>query len=153
MINRIDWLRNHSIPAGRRFINPLPDGFDGVFINIVPHTDLPVAENAANLLEKGAIDSGVDSLNVNSTTTGKHSSASFHFYAQAFDINKVNGIRVVEQGASPGVQALQSSFQNQATIAENFGPSANTRVRRDGKLVQKPKQASAHQNHLHVSSY
>jgi RHS repeat-associated protein len=51
----------------------------------------PVTTKTAVMIEKAVIKSGVKSVNINSTTGGKHAAASNHAKARAVDIDTVNG--------------------------------------------------------------
>lgn len=128
------------------FKNDVPGG---------PSTDLPVNTELAKLVEGAVVASGVDSININSSTGG-HSSGR-HPTGHAVDINKINGQTVHQAKPNPvnpqATTDLQSAFANQGgPIRANFGPSRNTVTSRSGKTHNaSSKTAKAHENHIHIS--
>jgi len=76
----------------------------------------PVATETALAVEGGIRESGVSSVNINSTTGGSHSATSRHGSGQAVDINRVNGKRVDDPSNAGAVGDLQSGLANQSKI-------------------------------------
>ena len=106
----------------------------------------------AKMVEGAVVQSGVKSVNINSTTGGTHAATSQHGQGKAVDINNVNGQSVKSQGASPAVKSLQSSLGAQSNSRENFGPADQTKTLTPGSTpVQMPGVAADHQDHLHES--
>jgi RHS repeat-associated protein len=152
-----DYDKDYGYDVSRRHINPLPAGPNGPkisFINDVPTNpspNQPVTHETAEMVESAVVDSGVKSVNINSTTGGKHSKNSRHSKGQAVDINTVNGISVKEKKNEKAVKDLQTSFNEEKNIRENFGPLINTKTSASGTRTDKPGMANSHQNHVHVS--
>jgi len=112
----------------------------------------PVTTPTAKMVEGAVVQSGVKSVNINSTTGGTHAATSKHGQGKAVDINNVDGQSVKSQGASPAVKSLQSSFGAQSNSRENFGPADQTKTLTPGSTpVQMPGVAADHQDHLHES--
>ncbi|MDZ4261440.1 MAG: hypothetical protein U1B30_03800 [Pseudomonadota bacterium] len=139
-------------------IDALPAGQDGpviTFNNDDPNGASPfrpVTTETAKMVEAAVIESGVDQVNINSTSGGGHSETSRHYQKKAVDINEVNGEKVLKQGSSPAVKDLQDAFSKEDNIRENFGPSENTKkTTPGGKENQVPSVAKQHRNHIHVS--
>ena len=115
----------------------------------------PVTTKTAQMVEKAVVSSGVKSVNVNSTTGGKHAETSNHPRGQAVDINNVNGQSVRAQGASPAVKALQGAFAESPDIRENFGPAQREKTTVPGGEASpfgSSKLQEDHESHVHVSS-
>ena len=115
-----------------------------------PSPDLPVSDTLATMIES-AVTSTKLSININSTTGGLHSKRSFHYYAMAVDINRIDGKAVKDSSNMQKVRALQKYLSEHPDIAECFGPFINIRVK-DGVVAQKPQMQSSHLDHLHISS-
>ncbi len=117
-----------------------------------PSPDQPVTTATAKMVESAVIKSGVNSVNINSTTGGEHDPASRHAQGKAVDIDTVNGETVKSQGASTPVKALQEAFRKEPNSRENFGPMEQIKtLSRGGTPVPWPGVAEGHQNHLHES--
>ena len=115
----------------------------------------PVTTKTANMVEKAVIDSGVKSVNINSSTGGKHAPASNHAKGRAVDIDTVNGKSVRSQGASPAVKSLQSAFAASPDVRENFGPARMEKTSTPGGAAQpfgNSKLTEDHEGHVHESS-
>lgn len=82
--------------------------------------DQPLTTPTARMIAAGVLQSGVRSVNINSSTGGKHGDRSLHYRHQAMDMNRVNGQRV--SGTNPGIE-LQDAFLAQPNIAEDYGPA------------------------------
>ena len=140
---------NAAPPASVTFVNDEPNN---------PSPNQPIATHAAAAVEGAIRDSGVSSVNINSTTGGDRTRGN-HPLGQAVDINNVNGESVRSQGASPAVTSLQNSFGQQSTARENFGPSQNTiSTKTYSNVAATTKQAGpdivgAHQDHVHLASH
>ena len=141
--------------------SPVDNSASVTFVNDNPNNpspNQPVATHTALAVEGAIRDSGVDSVNINSTTGGNRTGGN-HPLGQAVDINQVNGQSVLSQGASPAVTSLQDSFGQQSTVRENFGPSQNTiSTKTYSNVAATTRQAGAgivrqHQNHLHFASH
>jgi RHS repeat-associated protein len=138
-------------PAGEKgptitFKNDDPNGKD---------PNQPVTTKTAVMVEKAVIKSGVKSVNINSTTGGKHGEHSNHAKARAVDIDTVNGTSVRSQGASPAVKSLQSAFAESPDVRENFGPSRMEKTSTPGGPAQpfgNSSLAEDHEGHIHESS-
>lgn len=140
-----------SHPAGEKgptitFKNDNPNG---------KSPDQPVTTKTAKMVEKAVIDSGVKSVNINSTTGGKHAPTSNHAKGRAVDIDAVNGTSVRSQGASPAVKSLQSAFAASPDVRENFGPAGMEKTSTPGGAAQpfgNSKLTEDHEGHVHESS-
>jgi len=150
----INWVDPFGLD---RRINPFPAGPNGpqiTFINDVPggpSPDLPVSDATAEMIENVVRDTGL-SININSTTGGKHEEKSRHPLGMAVDINKICGIPANEFNWY--AQALQDAFNRQNNIRENFGPTLNTKTFIDGTRAvwsNRPGIFAKHQTHIHVS--
>lgn len=112
--------------------------------------NLPVSNKLANLIETSVRSSGLK-ININSTTGGKHSSKSFHYYGMAVDINLIQGKRIDDKSNFIAVQKFQNIIAANPNTSECFGPAINIR-KRGLKIEQKPQALKAHLNHLHIAS-
>ena len=115
----------------------------------------PVTTKTAVMVEKAVIKSGVKSVNINSTTGGKHAPASNHAKGRAVDIDTVNGTSVRSQGASPAVKSLQAAFAGSTDVRENFGPARMEKTSTPGGAAQpfgNSKLTEDHEGHVHESS-
>ena len=115
----------------------------------------PVTTNTAVMVEKAVIKSGVKSVNINSTTGGKHAPTSNHPKGRAVDINKVNGTSVRSQGASPAVKSLQGAFAESPNIRESSEPAMMEKTSTPGSAAQpfgNSKLTEDHEGHIHESS-
>ena len=115
----------------------------------------PVTTKTAVMVEKAVIKSGVESVNINSTTGGKHAETSNHAKGRAVDIDAVNGTSVRSQGASPAVKSLQSAFAASSDVRENFGPARMEKTSIPGGAAQpfgSSQLTEDHQGHIHQSS-
>ncbi len=121
------------------------------------------------MIEGAVRDSGVDSVNINSTTgsAGANRSSPRHGNGQAADINSVDGQPVIQNGS--GVTKLQDAFAKQGNVRENYGPSrveitgsaggSPTNSAHHKKKKKTPWGSKAynksvvnkHKNHIHVS--
>lgn len=147
---------NYFDPLGLdRLINPFPSGPNGpkiTFINDDPKGKspyLPVSDATAEMIEKVVIETGL-SININSTTGGKHSSPkSLHYQGRAVDIDTIDGVSVRNCKNSKKIQQLQEALKKQKNIYEDFGPYMVIKKKND-KFVAVPKVAKAHKNHIHA---
>lgn len=115
-----------------------------------PSPNLPVTDKLATLIES-AVRSTEFTININSSTGGKHSTRSFHYHGMAIDINLLGGKRIDDKSNSANVQKFQNIIAANPNTAECFGPFINIR-KRGSKVEQKPQVLKAHLNHLHISS-
>lgn len=102
-----------------------------------PSTNLPVTTETAKMVEGAVVNSGVDSVNINSTlgSAGVSRTSPAHPSGRAVDINEVNGQRVDSPANSSAVSDLQNAFAGQSNIRENYGPS---RVEITGSVGSSP---------------
>ena len=121
-----------------------------------PPNDLDTA--VAVMVEDAVRDSGVDSVNINSTTGGIHGPSSRHPGGKAVDIDTVNGKPA--DGSNAGVAAVQGAAARQSNIRENYGPSRQEKTIRTfnpktgakgTSTSPKPNQAATHKRHIHLS--
>jgi RHS repeat-associated protein len=140
--------------AQTRRINSRPAGPEGPTITFEndepgkPSPDQPVSRETAKMVEDVVVETGL-SININSTTGGKHSPSSRHPLGMAVDINRIGGKPVSQ--VLDDTTRLQEAFNEHSHIRENFGPALNTKTLGDGTRVEKPGVKSAHKNHIHVS--
>ena len=90
----------------------------------------------------------ITSVDVSTTTTGKHSSTSAHYVsngARAFDIDAVNGTSVKNSNSHEQVDALQNGMKQNSNLRENYGPNIQEKA---GKKIS----ISGHNNHIHAST-
>lgn len=66
---------------------------------------------------------GITSINVNSTSGGKHGDKSNHYRHRAVDINRINGKRVDDPENKHKVEALQRAMREYENSNEIFGPT------------------------------
>jgi len=113
----------------------------------------PLTAQTAGMVAAGIVDSGLSSVNINSTTGGKHAANSRHYTGQAVDINRVNGLPVRGNAESVAAStALQNAFRRQPNVREDFGPSFQEKtISPFGPAAQWPSVRGGHQNHVHVS--
>lgn len=116
----------------------------------------PLTTDTARMVATGFWDSGLGSININSTTGGHGKPAqtgSRHNQARAVDVNRING-RAVEGGSVQDIAALQEAFARQANIRENFGPAFQTKsLNPGGAVAPRPDQRAGHRNHIHASGH
>lgn len=107
------------------------------------------------------VDSGLNSVNINSTTGGHFKpdgtpTKSLHNAARAVDMNRLNGVRVglgrrtANPEALPYVNALQEALRRQQHIRENFGPAFQEKSDPAGRPRPAPSTRAGHQNHVHA---
>ena len=150
--------------AAADFLNgvPLPKDAFGPHVTFIndeggkPSPDLPVTNGTANMVEQAIMDSGVKSVNINSTVGGRHAldakHRSRHYDHAAIDENSVNGAHVGP--GNPASTSLQNAFARQSNIMENYGPASQTRVWRRGGLAQPVLSvAEDHEGHDHFSGW
>ena len=146
--------------AASDFLNgvPLPKNAFGplsTFNNDVrggPSTDRPVTNTLADMVEQGVVDSGVHSVNINSSVRAPPPRGfSNHPPGNAVDINNIDGFRVINR---PDLAAqLQDAFARQPAIHENFGPGYQVKTVMPGQLpVPWSGVGEDHQNHDHFSA-
>ncbi len=149
---------NQGIPqgdVGRGIASANSPGPTITFNNDNPHgasSNQPVATATAKMVESAVINSGAQSVNVNSTSGGQHAPASNHDLGKAVDINRVNGQRVDNPANRSAVTDVQNSFRNEPNIRENFGPAFQEKTLTSGTTPVSWTQVGAdHQNHIHES--
>lgn len=112
----------------------------------------PVTTATARMVESAVINSGVQSVNINSTTGGRHAPTSNHSRARAVNINQINGQRVDNFANRTAVSDVQRAFRNEPGIRENFGPAFAEKTSAPGAApVPWPRVIEDHQSHIHVS--
>lgn len=112
----------------------------------------PVATKTANMVEGAISRSGVQSVNINSTTGGVHGARSAHYSGRAVDINRVDGQRVSQNNAS--ATRIQEAARQGGNVRENFGPTIMEKTKYPGgspSAVMNQALIDAHQNHVHLS--
>ena len=115
--------------------------------------DYALSKDAVSLLIKGINDAnisgaGITSIDVSTTTTGKHSPSSNHYASnggRAIDIDMVNGISVKNPKSHEKVDAFQRAIRKNPILRENFGPNIQEK---EGKT----KRISGHNNHIHIAT-
>ena len=115
--------------------------------------DYALSKDAVSLLIKGINDAnisgaGITSIDVSTTTTGKHSPSSNHYASnggRAIDIDMVNGISVKNPKSHEKVDAFQRAIRENPILRENFGPHIQEK---EGKT----KRISGHNNHIHIAT-
>jgi hypothetical protein len=149
---------NEGLPqnnVGRGIASANSPGPTITFVNDDPRgasPNQPVTTATAKMVESAVINSGVQSVNINSTTGGKHAPTSNHPRGRAVDINRVNGQRVDNPANRTAVNAVQNAFRNEPNIRENFGPVFTEKTLTPGAApVPWPRVREDHQNHIHES--
>ena len=135
----------------QRRINPLNGKI--TFINDQPSNpspNQPVSEHLAAIIENAVRATNV-SINVNSTSGGKHAPRSFHKFGFAVDINQINNKRIDDPSSANDVRRFQQFVSQHPDVAECFGPFINIR-KRGTQVSQMPQLRAKHLNHLHISS-
>lgn len=149
------WIREYLY--GKRYINPKPGGPNEPTITFKndnpknPTPNQPVTNPTAKMIEDAVKKSGVKSININSTTGGKHSKYSRHYSGQAADINEINDLPVDDEKNVEAAKGLQKAFNEQPNIRENYGPALCTKTDQYGNRTKKPNQQKSHKDHIHVS--
>lgn len=113
----------------------------------------PISTKTARMIETTLIASGVQSVNINSTTGG-HKPPSNHIYGKAVDINRVNGQRADSPLSAVAVRSIQNAAAWQFNIRENFGPAYNQRSSYPGAIptpITSPRLIYMHRNHVHLA--
>ncbi len=135
----------------KRKINPMKGKI--TFINDdskAPSPNLPVSIKLARLIEK-TVNATQLTININSTTGGRHSTRSFHYHGMAVDINMISGLQINDKNNAADVRRFQRTIAANPNIAECFGPFIN--IRKHGtKVTLKPNLRISHLDHIHVSS-
>jgi RHS repeat-associated protein len=149
---------NQGLPAGNVGHNMASANSPGptiTFTNDNPHgasPNQPVTTATAKMVESGVMNSGVQSVNVNSTTGGQHAATSNHYLGKAVDINRVDSQRVDNPANRSAVAAVQNAFRNEPNIRENFGPTFQEKTLAPGATpVPWTQVGEDHQNHIHES--
>lgn len=152
-------MSHAELKAGiARFLSgaPIDPGPRVTFINDNPKNPSPrqpLTTSTARMVAAGILDSGVRSVNINSTTGGHEKNKySRHNAALAVDINRING-RPVRSGNLDALR-LQGAFSQQPNIGENFGPDAQTKISyRGGRPTPTPMYSMrrGHWNHVHIA--
>jgi hypothetical protein len=109
-----------------------------------------VTEALAKMIESAVFMADV-TININSTTGGRHSTTSFHKFARAVDINRLNNKRIDDPDNLADVLNFQQVIARHPMVAECFGPYINIR-KYGAEKRQKPGMKNKHLNHLHISS-
>ena len=139
-----------------RYINPQPGGPGGPTITFVndeprkPSPNKPVSTKTADMVEMAVVRAGVESVNINSSTGGKHDKNSRHYQDRAVDINKINGESVKSGTRKEESERLQDAFRGDPNIRENFGPTIQEKTI-GTKTTHKDNVSETHDNHIHVS--
>jgi hypothetical protein len=134
---------------------PVPKDAFGPHVTFVnddprnPSPDLPVTDATATMVEHAVVDSGLNAVNINSTTGGKHATHSRHYSQQGVDIDRINGRPV--SPSSPDATILQNAFARQPNIYENYGPAYQTKTSMPGKSRPVPSVSEEHKRHDHFS--
>ncbi len=149
---------NEGLPqgnVGRGIASANSPGPTITFINDNPHgasPNQPVTTATAKMVESGVVNSGVQSVNINSTTGGRHAATSNHPRGKAVDINRVNGMRVGDPANRSAVTDVQKSFRSEPNVRENFGPAFQEKSLTSGATpVPWTQVGEEHQNHIHES--
>lgn len=145
---------------------PIDRGPQVTFVNddpSKPSPRQPLNADAAGAAAAGIVDSGLRSVNINSTTGGHASNPkSAHNYAGAVDINRVNGQRVGFTGAGGAhyrntdpttmaeVRALQDAFLRQPDLLEDYGPDYLFKMP-GRRPVTSPGLVDMHKTHVHLA--
>lgn len=153
------------------------DGIDDItFVNDDPTKPTPpnvFTTETAEMIEEAVRTSGVNSVNINSTSGGTHSTTSRHYTLQGADINKINGktVNQNEPNAAPisDVEDLQEAFAQSPNIRENYGPvlvektesvavgvinradPSSTATLANGSRAYNASLVKKHQTHIHVT--
>ncbi len=125
---------------------------------------VPLDADTAGMVAAAVVDSGLRSVNINSTTGGHEKNPrSAHHLGQAVDINRVNGLNVGYQGAGgaryrntdpaavSASNALQAALQRQPDIYEDYGPAFLHRLP-GPQAVASAFLTNMHQNHVHAAT-
>jgi len=112
----------------------------------------PVTTETAKMVEGAVTKAGVESVNINSTTGGKHGANSSHPKGKAVDINRVDGKRV--NSSNSGAARIQTAARDGGSVRENFGPTIMEKTIVPGGSASPATNQSLiddHQDHLHLS--
>lgn len=142
-------------------IDPQVNRADGgvtniTFVNDIPggaSTNQPILTKAAATIEAVISAANVQSVNINSTSGGEHSTTSAHYLGRAVDINKVDGKSVDTN--NNGASKLQEAARSNTNIRENFGPiRLEKRTSSDSSPAEygNKKLADSHKTHIHLST-
>jgi RHS repeat-associated protein len=149
---------NQGIPqgnVGRGIASANSPGPTITFNNDNPHgasPNQPLTTTTANMVEGAVINSGAQSVNVNSTSGGQHAPTSNHYLGKAVDINRVNGQRVDNPANRSAVTDVQNAFSKEPNVRENFGPVFQEKTLTSGTTpVSWTQVGEDHQNHIHES--
>jgi len=134
---------------------------DGTEVKVTFNYNSPTGGNGDKALSKDAVGllitgvneannsgSNITSVDVSTTTTGKHSSTSAHYVSnggRAFDIDVVNGVSVRNSNSHDQVDAIQNGMKTNPNLRENYGPNIQEKA---GKKFP----ISGHNNHIHAST-
>ena len=143
---------------------PMDRGPRVTFVNddpTKPSPRVPLDADTAGMVAAAVIDSGLRSVNINSTTGGHEKNPrSAHHLGQAVDFNRVNGLNVGYQrpdgtryrnsdpAAVSASDTLQAALQRQPDIYEDYGPAFLHRMP-GPQTVASAFLANMHQNHVH----
>lgn len=116
-----------------------------------PSPDQPVTDATARMVEHAVVDSGLLSVNINSTTGGNHTPSSRHYTHQGLDIDEINGRAV--RPSNPDATILQNAFARQPNIYENYGPAYQTKTSERGNSRPVAGVKEEHKRHDHFSGW
>lgn len=134
---------NEGYSTSVTFVNDNPNG---------KSPNQPIATKTANMVEGAISKARVKSVNVNSTTGGKHGARSAHSGGRAVDINEVDGQKVSPSNSA--AQRLQEAARGSSDIRENFGLNIMEKTVTPGGSAApfgSRELAEDHDNHVHLS--
>lgn len=127
------------------------------FVNNDPNgasPNQPIATMTATTIEGVISAANVESVNINSTTGGIHSSkASNHYSGRAIDIDRVDGKPVGANNVGAG--RIQEAARPENNIRENYGPhimEKRSGADRQPTTVKNRELEDAHKSHVHLST-
>jgi hypothetical protein len=141
-----------------RKVNPKPGGKNGPTISFTNDNkrgndpNQPLQPQMVKAIEE-VVKKTALSVNVNSTTEGKHSKESRHYRGMGIDINMINGMRVDAPKNSENMKKLQEAMEKHPAMRECFGPSINVhnKPEQGGKKARKD-QENGHKNHIYFTT-
>jgi len=115
--------------------------------------DKALSKDAVGLLISGINEANnaganISSIDVSTTTTGKHSPTSNHYAkngGRAIDIDMINGVPVKNNKSHENVNSIQNAMKDDVRLRENYGPNIQEK---NGKRHP----VSGHDNHIHISA-
>jgi len=92
----------------------------------------------------------ITSISIMATTNGIHTGPN-HYTGTAFDINRINGVKMITSGVTNQIIELQTGFDEFPYIRENFGPYFKHKYTVETNTWNYNHNVPGHGDHIHIS--